>query len=102
MLGLFEVFSLEIKVVQLVVQELNLLVRKSKGLPVYQALYGVELVHYDKVGVVVTEFNGVYIIFKKRVIELIMASLLQSQVQNTAEDLEKVLKNVLILSAILT
>ena len=88
LLSLLKILPLEVKIVELIVHELNLFMGKRKSFSVDQALDSVKLVHDNKVRVVVAKFYSPNVVSEQLVVQLIMASLLQSKVQNTTEDLE--------------
>ena len=100
-LGLFELCSLHVEVRKLGMHELDLLVVQAEGLAVDQAADGVELVHEDKVGIVVVVVDGSHVLLQKLVVELVVASLLQFEALDAAAYLEQVLHDIFALSAVL-
>ena len=86
---------------EFLVNVLDLAVAEAEGLPVDEAADSVELVHEHEVLLLVIVVDGADVLLEQRIVQLIVATLLQLQIQDAAANLEEVLDDVLALSTIL-
>ena len=90
-----------VHVLELLVDVLDLPMVQAERLPVDQAADSVELVHEDEVLILVVIVDGADVLLEQRVFELVVAALLQLQVEDAAADLEEVLDDIFALTAVL-
>ena len=90
-----------VHVLELLVDVLDLPMVQAERLPVDQAADSVELVHEDEVLILVVIVDGADVLLEQRVFELVVAALLQLQVEDAAANLEEVLDDIFALTAVL-
>lgn len=90
------------QVLEFLVKVFHLLMGKEKGRSADNVVNGINLIHDDKIRILLIILDCFGEVLKQRVRHLIMSPLLQLEVLDTTAYLEEILDDVLLLAAVLT